>query len=184
MTIKSVYTTILLSGLFMLSACSNSTEDIQAVTYTGGDYPLNEQRHATIIYSDSAVNILEIDAGLMQDYGNKKPPYMFFGNGLKVHFYNGPNVNSTVLTSDTARQNKESGLWSIGGNVVVLNGKGERMSTELLFWDKEEERLYTDHEVVIETEGQYIKGIGFEADQEFNNYRIFKVQGEITIDDE
>jgi hypothetical protein len=38
--------------------------------------------------------------------------------------------------------------------------------------------------VQIRTDGQLITGKGFEADQEFNTYRIFKVQGEITIDDE
>ena len=43
------------------------------------------------------------------------------------------------------------------------------MLTELLFWDKKEERLYTDKKVTIETEGQLITGLAFEADQEFNN---------------
>ena len=61
--------------------------------------------------------------------------------------------------------------------------KGERMLTELLFWDKKK-RNYTDRAVQIETDGQRITGVGFEADQEFNSYQIYKVQGEITIDDE
>jgi len=53
-----------------------------------------------------------------------------------------------------------------------------------LYWNKKEERLYSDAKVQIRTDGQLITGKGFEADQEFNTYRIFKVQGEITIDDE
>lgn len=113
-----------------------------------------------------------------------EPPYTFFSNGLTVLFYNGPEVSSTVLYADTARQEKSTDLWAIGGNVVVRNGKGERMLTELLFWDKKEEKLYTDRAVQIETDGQRITGVGFEADQEFNSYQIYKVQGEITIDDE
>ena len=49
---------------------------------------------------------------------------------------------------------------------------------------QKEEKLYTDRAVQIETDGQRISGVGFEADQEFNSYQIYKVQGEITIDDE
>ena len=43
------------------------------------------------------------------------------------------------MTADTAHQDKKS-LWAIGGNVIVRNGKGERMLTEPV-WDKKEERL-------------------------------------------
>ena len=167
-----------------LSSCKNETSAVEAINAPILNYPLNEQRHANIIYSDSGINVLEINAGLVQGLGNMEPPYTFFGNGLTVLFYNGPKLSSTVLNADTARQEKSTDLWAIGGNVVVRNGKGERMFTELLFWDKKEEKLYTDRAVQIETDGQRISGVGFEADQEFNSYQIYKVQGEITIDDE
>lgn len=147
-------------------------------------YPLNEQRGAHITYSDSGISVLEIESGLVQDFGNMDPSYVYFGEGLEVKFYNGEQLSSTVLTADTARQMKSKDLWVIGGNVEVLNGKGERMQTELLYWDKKEERIYSESAVQIITDGQLIMGKGFEADQEFNSYRIFKVQGEITIDDE
>ena len=167
-----------------LSSCKNETSEVEAINAPILNYPLNEQRHANIIYSDSGINVLEINAGLVQDFGNMEPPYTFFSNGLTVLFYNGPAISSTVLTSDTARQEKSSDLWAIGGNVVVRNGKGERMLTELLYWDRKEKKLYTDRAVQIETDGQSITGVGFEADQEFNSYQIYKVQGEITIYDE
>lgn len=168
----------------VLLSCQNGVEELESVSVLPVVYPLNEQRHASIVYSDSGVNVLEIDAGLLQDYGNMDPPYVFFGNGLKVRFFNGDNLSSTVLTADTARQQKKSDLWAIGGNVRVTNGKGERMQTEQLYWDKKGERLYSEAPVQILTDGQLIRGVGFEADQEFNNYRIFKVKGEITVDDE
>lgn len=173
---------IVVPALFV--SCQNETGEVESVSVVPVIYPLNEQLGASIVYSDSGINVLEIDAGLLQDYGNMDPPYVYFGKGLKVRFYNGENLSSTVLTADTARQQKKSDLWAIGGNVRVTNGKGERMQTELLYWDKKEERLYSEAPVQILTDGQLIRGVGFEADQEFNNYRIFKVQGEITVDDE
>ena len=166
------------------SSCKNETSTVDEINAPILNYPLNEQRHANIIYSDSGKNVLEINTGLVQDFGNMVPPYTFFSNGLTVQFYNGPKLSSTVLNADTARQEKSTDLWAIGGNVIVRNGKGERLLTELLFWDKKEEKLYTDREVQIETDGQRISGVGFEADQEFNNYQVFSVKGELTIDDE
>lgn len=173
----------LITGCFFAS-CSNNTLEVEQVSATPVLYPLNEQHRARIVYSDSGINVLEISAGIVQDYGNMEPPFVFFGRRLEVRFYNGASISSTVLKADTARQQKKEDLWAIGGNVIVTNGKGEQMETELLYWDKANERIYSESAVQIKTDGQLIIGKGFEADQEFNNYRIFKVQGQITIDDE
>ena len=125
--------------------------------------------------------VRKVDASaltIMTEDGNRKI--------AKINWsINSANAKSaTVLKADTARQLKKEDLWGIGGNVEVTNGKGERMTTELLFWDKKEERLYSDAKVQILSDGQLIRGKGFEADQSFNTYRIYKVQGEITVDDE
>jgi LPS export ABC transporter protein LptC len=173
-----------LCATILFASCSNSVKNVEELTSTPLNYPLNEQRGATITYSDSGQKLLEIHAGLVQDYGNLDPAYMFFGERIQVQFYYDKTLNSTILEADTARQLKDDDIWAIGGNVILTNGKGERMKTERLYWDKKEERLYSDASVEIYTDGQLISGEGFEADQEFNTYRIFKVQGEITIDDE
>jgi LPS export ABC transporter protein LptC len=170
--------------LGLLGACANEESMVEQINAPLKSYPLNEQFGARITYSDSGLQVLEIQSGIVQDFGNLDPAYVFFGRGLEVKFYNGESLGSTVLTADTARQLKKDDLWAIGGNVTVTNGKGERMQTELLYWDKTSERLYSDAPVQIITDGQLIMGKGFEADQEFNTYRLFKVQGEITIDDE
>lgn len=172
------------TAILLLGACRNDVKEVQQVSDSPRNYPLNEQIGATIIYSDSGQKMLEIHAGLVRDYGNQDPAYVFFGDRIRVQFYNGKTLTSTVLEADTARQLKDDELWAIGGNVVLTNGKGERMKTERLYWNKKEERLYSDAKVQIRTDGQLITGKGFEADQEFNTYRIFKVQGEITINDE
>ena len=167
-----------------LGACSNDAKDVAEVSKIPVVFPLNEQHGAHITYSDSGQKVLEIRAGLMQDFGNMDPAYVFFSEGITVNFYSENAKTATVLKADTARQLKKDDLWGIGGNVEVTNGKGERMTTELLFWDKKEERLYSNAKVQILSDGQLIRGKGFEADQSFNTYRIYKVQGEITVDDE
>ena len=177
-------TSLVILVVIFFSSCSNDAMDVAEVSKIPVVFPLNEQHGAHITYSDSGQKVLEIRAGLLQDFGNMEPPYVFFGNGITVNFYSANAKSATVLKADTARQLKKEDLWGIGGNVEVTNGKGERMTTELLFWDKKEERLYSDAKVQILSDGQLIRGKGFEADQSFTTYRIYKVQGEITVDDE
>lgn len=181
---KRISFLLLILFSILLVGCSNNVKEVQVVNDSLKNYPLNEQRKATIIYSDSGQKVLEIYAGLVQDYSNQDPSYVFFGDRIKVQFYSGKTLNSTVLEADSARQLKDDDLWAIGGNVILTNDKGEKMQTESLYWSKKEERLYSDAKVQLRTDGQLITGKGFETDQEFNTYRIFKMQGEITIDDE
>lgn len=176
--------TLLFVAAFFAVACSNDSVEVVALSKIPVVFPLNEQHGAHITYSDSGQKVLEIQAGLLQDYGNMDPAYVFFGDGITVNFYSANAKTATVLKADTARQLKKEDVWGIGGNVIVTNGKGERMTTELLFWDKKEARLYSDAKVQILSDGQLIRGKGFEADQSFDTYRIYEVQGEITVDDE
>ena len=124
------------TSIFLLGACRNDVKEVREVSDSPRNYPLNEQIGATITYSDSGQKMLEIHAGLVQDYGNQDPAYVFFGDRIRVQFYNGKTLTSTVLEADTARQLKDDDLWAIGGNVVLTNGKGERMKTERLYWNK------------------------------------------------
>ena len=94
----------------LLVGCSNNVKEVQVVNDSLKNYPLNEQRKATIIYSDSGQKVLEIYAGLVQDYSNQDPSYVFFGDRIKVQFYSGKTLNSTVLEADSARQLKDDDL--------------------------------------------------------------------------
>jgi len=64
---------------------------------------------------------------------------------------------------------------------VVVNEKNEKLNTEKLEWDEQTGKLYSDQFVKITTPEEIIMGTGFEADQNFNSYRIFKVTGTITV---
>ena len=48
-------------------------------------------------------------------------------------------------------------------------------------WDEGKELLSSDEFVKISTKDEIIYGEGFEANQDFSKYKIFKVKGRITI---
>jgi hypothetical protein len=66
-------------------------------------------------------------------------------------------------------------------NVVVVNEKGERLNTEHLIWDEKKEKLLSDDFVKITTKDEIFYGNGFEANQDFTKYRIYKLKGTISL---
>ena len=67
---------------------------------------------------------------------------------------------------------------------MVVNKKGEQLNTEELYWDEKKETIYSEVFVKITTDEEIIMGEGFEADQNFTNYTLSKVTGQITIEDD
>jgi hypothetical protein len=61
--------------------------------------------------------------------------------------------------------------------------KGERVDTEELFWVPEDEIVYTNKFVRIETEGEIIMGEGLEAKQDFSWWTLEEMRGTIYLDE-
>ena len=70
------------------------------------------------------------------------------------------------------------------GNVHIQNLKGEKFDTELLYWDQNKHKVYSDKRVRIEQPDQVIYAIGFESDEQLNKYRFFKTEGIFYVDEE
>ena len=70
------------------------------------------------------------------------------------------------------------------GNVHVQNLKGEKFDTELLYWDQNKKRVYSDRRVRIEQPDQVIYAIGFESNEQLTKYRFFKTEGIFYVDED
>ena len=68
-------------------------------------------------------------------------------------------------------------------NVIVINNKNEKLSTEHLIWDEEKQLLYTNAHVRIETENGTLEGEGLKSNRDFTEYKILKPVGETNVPD-
>jgi hypothetical protein len=68
--------------------------------------------------------------------------------------------------------------------VVAINEAGDKLETELLFWDQKKDIIYTDRFVKITTEDQIIQGYGLESDPKLSKRRIKNMSAIIYINDE
>ncbi|MGB0176019.1 MAG: LPS export ABC transporter periplasmic protein LptC [Owenweeksia sp.] len=169
--------------MLFLCSCENDINEVKSVTQDE-KIPLEVQENLELIYSDSSFTKMELKAPLAENYPQLEEPEMIFSKGIKVRFFDAYGNEDSRLKADYAIHYANQRLWHAVGDVVVVNKKGEQLNTEELYWDEKKESIYSEVFVKITTDDEIIMGEGFEADQNFTNYTISKVTGQITIEDD
>lgn len=159
-------------------ACESKDENVLKIEEYEG--PVVEVYDIISYYSDSAKVQLKLETPVQYEFENGDKE---FPEGIYLEFYgeNGEITNTIVANYCyfTAKEN----LWKATGDVIVKGLKtNEQLNTEELFWDPEEQKIYTEEFVRIETGKEIIMGHGLEADQDFSSYKIKKSTGTISLD--
>jgi LPS export ABC transporter protein LptC len=102
-------------------------------------------------------------------------------DGVKVEFFDKEMKPSTTMTARRAIKREKAQQMEAFGNVEVVNAKGEKLNTEHLVWNEITKKISSDEFVKITTSDKIIYGKGFESNQDFTSYRIFKITGTINI---
>lgn len=175
--------TFLVAAIFLFLGCTNSPEAIKQIAVEEDVQPLNVQKNIVYEYSDSSFKRLEIRAPEVADYSHiKDEPYMEFLSGIDVTFYDKHGEPESHLRANYAKRLITEQIWEARGDVVVLNEKGEQLNTERLFWDIRKEIIYSNVFTKITFGEEVMMGDGFEADQNFESYKLKgNVGGEIQI---
>lgn len=134
------------------------------------------------VLNDSGRIQLIMFSPLMEKYDKADPPISEFRKGIKVDVYNGHDKPVATVTARYAKCTSNN-LWELRDSVVVVNEDNEKLETELLFWNQEKDRIYTDRFVKITNEDVISQGIGFESDSHLTRRKILKVTADIYLKD-
>lgn len=169
-------------GILLLS-CETDLSKVESIASNEVSLPVEVSRDIEIIYSDSAIVRAKLRSPVLKFYKIANP-YHEMPAGLKVDFY-GPHQNiESTLTAKYGRKFQNQGIIEVKDSVVVVNDKSERLDTERLIWNEKTKKIYTNKFIRITTPDQIIFGEGMEANQNFTNYKIFKIKGIVNIKDE
>jgi LPS export ABC transporter protein LptC len=175
-----------ISGLFfivalflLLQACENDKEQIAAISKPS-DGPLEKIEQLETIYSDSGIIKVRVTAPVLKKFIHPKL-ITELPEGINIDFFNERFEVVSKLTAKYAIHYESERKWVAKTDVVVINEKKEQLNTEQLEWNEQTGKLYSNEFVKITTPEEIIMGKGFEADQNFNSYKIFKVTGTITV---
>ena len=161
---------------FIVYSCKGKLQQSDDINLD--EIPVQSVRDMFVIQSENGLLQLRMEADLMERYENDTVSYELFPEGFAVFGYNEEGLLETEITSDNARHEKfeKGGLetWAAFGNVVVKNViNRERMETDTLYWDRKNERIYTDCYVRMYSPKGFMQGYGMESDQRARNSTIF-----------
>ncbi len=168
-------TMFLILTMYLLS-CGDEVDSSMFEVYDG---PISTRYEIELFHSDSAVvrshlvarKQLEFDGGDME-----------FPEGIEITFLDKEGNITTTMRADRGYYIRKDNLYRGEGDVQVDNlEKEQKLSSEELFWDPNAKKIYTEKFVTIQEKETIFNGTGMEADEGFNEYKLFKVTNSRTI---
>ena len=131
-----------------------------------------------VLFADSIYKKAKLKAQRARIYKENKETLL--DGGVRVEFFSkqsGKRVST--LTSDSVKIDDKTKNMFAGGNVLVVSDSNRTtLKTNILEWNNTTEKLYSNEFVTIKSPYETIRGVGFESDQNLQNYKVYKVSGE------
>lgn len=161
-------------------ACENDMEQIKAFSSPENQPVLEAKNFETLSTDSGEVRFLMKTPKLLK-FENDGNAYFEFPSGIELKEYDENENIISSITADYARQYEKEKKWEAKNNVVASNDKGDTLKTELLYLEEKTQKIYTDEFVKIIRPDQTITGIGFESDQNLDNWKIKDPKGTIYV---
>lgn len=178
---KRVFGFILLLSCAAIVACENDIEKVKMLSEPAR-FPVEKGVNVELVYTDSGLIKVKLYAPLIERYQDEKP-YTEMTKGLTCYFYNQQQVIENSLKAKYAIRYEHEKKMIARDSVVLVNTKGERLNTEEIIWDEQKKIIYSDKYVTIHTKDEILYGYGFESNEDFSRYKIFKLSGTIKMDE-
>ena len=166
--------------LIFLASCQEKQFNAPAIECRDSLAVMSTYDVSTLI-SDSGRISYRIDAKEWLVFDKRQPPYWAFEKGVYLEKYDLDMNVEAIIKCDTAYYYSSQQLWKLIGNVDIRNQKNERFYTDLMYWDQENEKIYSDAYIKIEQEDQVTEGVGFSSNQSMTLWEIKNTKGIYTI---
>ncbi|UKJ08215.1 LPS export ABC transporter periplasmic protein LptC [Solitalea lacus] len=172
---------VMIGAGMAFTACENDLAKVNAISAKITEKSVETSKGVEMIYSDSAKVKARLTTPLLLQYKTEKP-YDEMPKGLKVEFFapNTSRVESTITARYGIRQPNERKI-EVRDSVVVVNSKGDKLTSERLVWDEDKHIIYSDKFVKIISPDKIVQGYGFEAPEDLSVYKFKKLSGEVDL---
>jgi LPS export ABC transporter protein LptC len=163
---------------FAFYACKEKIKDETFIEYLG---PTMTTDNLNVAYSDSGRVKVKLSTAKNLKFSNQNEEYP---KAVYVNFIDKNGVEYSSLRSDSGKYSKEKNLYTLNGNVFFNNRLlKQSLSTEQLFWDPTNKKVYSNVKVTIKTPRESIVASGgMDASEDFSKYRLRKPKGIFLMD--
>ncbi len=168
------------SFMAMLFSCKNDINEVTSLSSVDS-LPLETAYDIVLYFSDSGKVQAYLESPLMKRFEGKEN-MIEFPEGFKIIMYDSAKQVKSQITANYGINYEKKKKLEARNDVVVINTKKhEQLNTEHLVWDQRKKIIFSDVFVKITTPDNVLYGDSLISDQNFNDYTISNVTGEIKL---
>ncbi|HBJ76743.1 MAG TPA: LPS export ABC transporter periplasmic protein LptC [Porphyromonadaceae bacterium] len=111
-------------------------------------------------------------------------PYAYFPQGFYLETYDSLFQIESDVRADTLYYYEQEEICKFIGHVEIHNKEKDTITTNLLFWNRRKDRIYTDSFIRIKGPERLIEGYGFESNGSMTDYVLLNSGGDFPVEDE
>ncbi len=167
-------------ALCFLASCSQEEQTVQLQGHRDS-LPTMRALDVSTLVSDSGITRYRATTSEWLVYTKVPKPYWSFPKGVRLEQFNTHLKTEANIYCNKAHYDMQSKLWQLDGDVKVTNIKGEKFTTQQLFWDQNQGKVYSKKHIEIHQKDCIIKGQGFESNSTMTHYVISHPEGIIPV---
>ncbi len=166
----------------MLFSCENDLAVVDSLK-VDQNTPVESSFDVNLEYTDSGKVVMRLLAPEIDRFEGDDE-FMEMPKGMNMEFYDSLGIIKSTIKANYAINYIKKKIMKAENNVVATNSKGQKLITELLIWDQNTHKIYTDKKVKVISEDKILFGDGLTSDEQFENWEISNPTGDINIETE
>ena len=167
--------------LFIIFSCKNNFNEIQEIN-DSTSFPVGIAENIKLIYTDSAKVKVILNSPRNYDFTNQEFPYSEFPDGIKLTFFDN-DKNETQVVADYAISYSTTNIVDLVGNVIITTSDGSVLKTPQLFWDPEQEWLFSEKKFSFLNEDYDIVAKRLDANRSFTIFNTGELDGTVAVEE-
>ena len=134
---------------------------------------------------DSSKVIAILTSKKSEDFDNLKFPYKTFPEGLELELFDDQG-NKSIILADYGIIYSATNLIDLQGNVVVHSHDGKKLEAPQLYYDQENEWIFTQEKFKFTNpeDGTVMDGEGMDFNRDLSSFNAHRTYGQMTIKEE
>ncbi|MDC0872436.1 LPS export ABC transporter periplasmic protein LptC [Flavobacteriaceae bacterium] len=175
---KIIYRVVGIATALFIS-CEDNTEALKEINSDRQD-PIGTALNIRMVYTDSVKVQAVLTAPKHVDYTNLDFRYAEFPEGLKVIFYDDQG-NANEVLSDYGILYNDTKLIDLKGNVQLKSHEGSLLTTNQLFWDADNEWLFTEMPFKFKDKDYNFDAIRLDTNKDFTKFQTGNLIGTVAV---
>lgn len=172
----SVITFFILVLSLVFISCKKEIKNTVVFVHDNETTPTMLTHNDTMQVSDSGIIKYKVIAKTWEVFDKARDPHWRYPDGFYLEQYDSVFNIVATIKADTAWNYTQRKLCKFKGNVFIHNKKDETFSSDELYWDQRQQKVYSNMPVIVNRPGQMtLRGTGFEANQQMTHYTFMNV---------